>query len=404
MRNLIIKKASWTIISLVLALSMLASPGANNVNAGYEKKVFYVSPNGKPGNDGSMERPWDLQTALNQPKSVQPNARIIVRGGRYKGAFVSRLKGAPEAPIYVRARPGERVTLINNDGPVLDIAHSYHVIFWGLEITSEYSSRKPSRSESTYGIRVNQGEKSHHISFINMIIHDMRAQGIGWWQALADSRIYGSLFYYNGTTQLDHGVYTHSKGGSKLFLDNIVFDNAGHGFHAYTQTNEKALDGFRLEGNTFFNNGSIGYTTHKEKYGIYKRNILVGGSNPARTPVIRDNYTYYPGGSGVSLNLGYKGGSTNAVVQNNYLMGGALEIKGKNSGLNMSGNTFLAPGGIIGIDAGRYGNNKWLRADPKGVRFFVQPNEYEKNRANLTIYNWDRQKSVAIPASARLGS
>jgi hypothetical protein len=389
-----IKKTILVMIALMLVAGLLAAPGAGQVQA--QGNVFYVAPGGKAGNNGSEGSPWDLQTALKQPAAVKPGAVIYLRGGEYRGNFTSQLKGAEGAPITVRAYPGERVVLINSGNPALDLGNTWHVHFWGLEISGPNEKRSTSRSKMTYGIRVHQGSSSHNIKLINMIIHDVQAQGIGWWQAQKDVEIYGSLFYFNGTDQLDHGVYAHNVSGHKLFRDNIVFDNASHGFHGYAETTEKGLNNMTLDGNTFFNNGTIGYTTTKSKYGILKRNILMGGLIPTNNAVITNNYTYYPGKEGTSLNLGYKAGSNNAQVSGNFLMGGSFDIAGGASGLTMNGNTIYAPGGVNGIKTEQYGANNWIPNKPTGVQVFFRSNIYEPNRANITIYNWDRNHSVWI--------
>ena len=362
-------------------------------------KAWYVSPSGTSSNSGSSSSPWSLSYALGHPAALKPGDVVWVRGGTYSGAFTLKVKGSSTAPITIRAYPGERATLKYDGSYVLDIADSYYVNLWGLEITSSYSSRGTTRPDSAYGIRTNQGSASHHIKFINMVVHDVRAQGISWFQALKDSEIYGSLFYFNGTTQFDHGVYFHNVTGTKYFVDNIVNDNASHGFHGYAETSDKGLNNLWMEGNTFFNNGSVGYITTSGDYGTYKRNILVGGLTRTNNPVITNNYTYFPGNTGTSLNLGYDAGSSGAKVTNNYLMGGQFALGGSQSSLTMSGNTVYSPGGRTS-SATNYTSNAWLNAKPTGLKFFVRPNKYENNRANLTIYNWDKKTTIAIPASS----
>ncbi len=44
---------------------------------------YYVAPNGSPSGNGSINNPWDLQTALDQPAAVQPGDTIWLRGGTY---------------------------------------------------------------------------------------------------------------------------------------------------------------------------------------------------------------------------------------------------------------------------------------------------------------------------------
>lgn len=68
---------------------------------------FFVSPRGTPVGDGSVDRPWDFQTALNHPAAVRPGDTIWLRGGLYSGTFTSRLSGSAANPIVVRSYPGE---------------------------------------------------------------------------------------------------------------------------------------------------------------------------------------------------------------------------------------------------------------------------------------------------------
>jgi hypothetical protein len=68
--------------------------------------AFYVSPNGSPSGNGSITKPWNLQTALNQRSSVV-GATIYLRGGTYTGKFSSNLRGLPTLPIVVQSYPGE---------------------------------------------------------------------------------------------------------------------------------------------------------------------------------------------------------------------------------------------------------------------------------------------------------
>jgi hypothetical protein len=309
--------------------------------------------------------------------------------------FTCSLKGSSTAPITVRAYPGERATISNSNDLVMDIYNSAYVNFWGLEITGSETSRNSATYPSTYGVRVNQGVGSTQIKFINMVVHDVQSMGFGWWQALTNSEIYGSLVYFNGTTKLDHGIYVHNVSGTKLIANNFVFDNASHGIHGYAETADKGLTNINVDGNTLFNNGSL--------IGIYKRNILMGGLTTTVNSVISNNYTYYPGTTGESLNLGYTAGSSGAKVTNNYLAGGAFEIGGGATSLTMSGNSVYAPGGLLGFSTASFSNNSWTTTKPTGVKVFVRPNKYESYRANVTIFNWSNQSTVSVAASSLAG-
>lgn len=412
MKNLIIRLALIAmLVSLMPSANIAHAEGGNSVDtfiansnsvesAAATSAYFYVSPTGSSSGNGSLARPWDLQTALNQPSAVKPGTVIYLLKGTYKGRFTNRLRGSSTGWIIVRNVPNHRVILSDASGPILDIADSQYVIFLGLEISSSYSKRTTSRSESTYGIRIRQGDDSHHLKFINMIVHDVQAQGIGWWQALKDTEIYGSLFYYNGVTQLDHGVYAHNVSGTKRFANNMVYDNASHGFHGYAETSEKGLNNLYLDSNTFFNNGSIGLITTTGKYGTYKRNILVGGLTKTQNATIVNNLTYYPGKEGSSLNLGYDAGSSNSRVINNYFAGGIFKIGGSTSGLSMSGNVIYAPGGASGFTKSNYPNNLVMTSKPQDIRVYIRPNTYDRSRAHVTIYNWAKSATIWIPATS----
>ena len=61
-------------------------------------KTWYVAPNGKTpaqGGDGSLQNPWTLRTALNDPPGVSGGDIIYVRGGEYTapGLPAERLSG-----------------------------------------------------------------------------------------------------------------------------------------------------------------------------------------------------------------------------------------------------------------------------------------------------------------------
>jgi len=79
---------------------------------------FFVSPEGKPGNAGTKEEPWDIGSALAGRQKVPPGSTVWLREGKYvfpvrdsvKGGngFAVRLSGAEGRPVHVRAWPGER--------------------------------------------------------------------------------------------------------------------------------------------------------------------------------------------------------------------------------------------------------------------------------------------------------
>src|SRR3954471_15278159 len=56
------------------------APPLNSSVQAPETANYYVAPNGSSSGDGSIGRPWNLQTALDGPSSVRPGDTIWLRG------------------------------------------------------------------------------------------------------------------------------------------------------------------------------------------------------------------------------------------------------------------------------------------------------------------------------------
>ena len=75
---------------------LLAAPFAHAAD-------FYVSPTAPANGTGSLNNPWRLQTALDQPSAVLPGDTIWLRGGIYNAPpYTSHLVGTSAEPIVVR--------------------------------------------------------------------------------------------------------------------------------------------------------------------------------------------------------------------------------------------------------------------------------------------------------------
>ena len=168
----------------------------------------------------------DLATALGQPNRVQPGDTLWLRGGTYRGSFSSSLSGTPTAPIVVRQFGTERATI---DGH-LDI-NGADAIFWGFEVTSSDPAPPDREGVSVFGAR---------IRCINMVSHDNGGNGFGVWEGAVDAEIYGGIVYNNGRQRehagFAHGIYAQNRTGAKQFVDNVLFNQLGYGFHIYGES------------------------------------------------------------------------------------------------------------------------------------------------------------------------
>ena len=381
---------SGLVVVLLLACILAATPGPHE---------FFVAPDGKPDGNGSREGPWDLATALAQPGAVRAGDTIWLRGGVYRGSFVSNLTGTADAPIRVRQYPLERATIDGGDsgGRSILIVNGSHTWFYGFEVMSSQPGRVSQQSGSSptdilSGPGVNPQETSSGLKFIDLVVHDT-AGGFALFSATSDTEVNGCLSYYNGWLAPDrghgHGIYTQNRAPSvKRFIDNVVFRNFALGIQAYGSA-AAYLDNLVFQGNTLFGAGELA--------GSQQQDLLIGGDGATNDAVVDSNVVYEPGGgAGSTFYLAYVGTAYNAVVTNNYFA--ANSLFGNVVKLTLSGNTFAYDPSGIAISS--FPLSTYLNGvRPSGVTSFVRPSQYEPGRATLTILNWDRKDVVEVDLS-----
>ena len=398
--------------------------------------TFYVAPNGSASGNGSISAPWNLATALAQPSAVEAGDTIWLRGGTYRGNYVSKLTGTASAPIVVRQYPGERAVLNGNGGGRVLRVDGAYTWFWGFEIVD---SLRNSTSGETGGIDV-FGNGTH---IINLVIHDVSGNGIGLWRTTAGGEeVYGTIIYNNGWQGTDrghgHAIYTQNEVGTKHVIDNVFFNQFGFGLHAYGSA-IVTLDNYEVVGNVSFNSGSISAASD---YG----NMVLGGIAPVRHVVVKNNMFYRsPGLGGTSVALGLTYGSTantDLQMRDNYIAGDdrmmeligwsnvvmtgnefygttmLVDLIGSTSGYQWSGNTHYADPArsrwafqnqsMSWSDwraaTGLGSSDNVQQPPPPSPRVFVRPNKYEPKRANIIVYNWSKAASVSADLTGVLAS
>jgi hypothetical protein len=402
-----------------------------------------------------------LATALARPNSVKPGDIIWVHGGKYGGGQYnsvpgSSLVGTPNAPIIVRAYPGERVTIdtwlqVGCCDQANNPANGSYTWFWGLE----FASFNPNRTSGTSGPPQWAAQANHASAdtwgagtkFINCIVHDT-ADGLSVWSA-GGTELTGNIVYNVGGYGPDRGhlFYLQNQAPAVLTMnDNIGFDNFDIGIQAYGSGSVPYVQNMTFSGNAIFNSGVL--------YGKRADNLLVGGGigGPSGI-VVKNNFFYYPPAATDGYNeLGYLwspragdvvatgyyfiGGNQaidlerwqSVVFQNNtiYSLGGdeSMWILGSGestANYQVGGNRYFGNGHftlLTGCDgwpcAGGQGmgfsafqsatgldsSSTYTPGAPAGVQTFVRPNAYEAGRANIVIFNWTMQGSVQVDLSA----
>jgi len=386
------------ILALLFALTACAAPASAGPAA--RASEFHVSPGGSVRGNGSRSRPWDLATALAQPRRVRPGDIIWLHGGVYRGAFKSFLCGTPERPIVVRQFPGEHATIDGGDskGEIIFLVDGAYTWYRGFEITSSDPHRVSAQTGSWVtdvgkgeGVFTSQeGKGGRGCRFINLYIHDAR-QGIGFWKDAVEGEIYGCLIINNGWCGPDrshgHGIYAQNGEGKRRIVDNIVLDNFSHGIQVYG-SGSAPLDNFVLEGNIVSGHSA-------------ERDVLVGGESTVHGLEFRDNYVVdVPGAVGVDIgwNPASGRGATDVVLEGNYIVGQLQLWDVRNA--SVRGNTVV--GEVSGFRTGQYGDNRYLDSHPAKNVTVVRPNAYEPGRANILVMNWENASSAAVDCSGVL--
>lgn len=401
---------------------------------------FHVAPQGSPSGNGSLNNPWDLQTAFNHPAAVKAGDTIWLRGGTYTAPrnndglsiYTSYLRGAPNAPIIVRQYPGERATIDTNYLWYVFGAHTY---YWGFEVTNSEPFRYGHLSHRA-GIEVS----ANNVKFINLIVHDTGDYGYGFFKNAVNCEIYGNLIYYIGT-QVDRGrgpaIYTQNETGTKRIVDNIMFQHFAHSMQIYG-SDAAYVRNYHIEGNTLFSPGELSSTSDAWNATVWVGDVPAENvsfiNNRFYSPTEDGTNTYFPGSSGaVNRNFTFTG---------NYLIGGASAFRtGKWTPFNFTNNVLFSRYGLVwgyvgddltniafdnnsyyyegnrhdvmfqwGYDyldsfakwkqATRFDSNSTFTIGRPALNVSVRPNLYEPGRANITVTNMGLQDSAEVDISS----
>jgi hypothetical protein len=171
-------------------------------DSGKSGRSFYVAVDGKASHDGTVDSPWDIESALAGEHAIPPGATVYLKGGTYRHAdrrwespgFAIALAGAPGQPVHIRPVPGQRVTL---DGKVEVKPAARHVWVWELEITVSETAGW-NRRVTAGGLKADGGDDlpqgglnivgGADSKFIHLVVHDMN-NGIGFWRPAEDAEL-----------------------------------------------------------------------------------------------------------------------------------------------------------------------------------------------------------------------
>lgn len=110
------------------------------------QSTYYIAPDGIATNSGTLNSPWDIQSAWAGQQSIAPGDTLLMLGGTYRHpdrtwqspGFSITLAGIQEKPITIRSYQGQRVTI---DGKV-EVSSTVMICTFG-------NWKSPSRKQRT---------------------------------------------------------------------------------------------------------------------------------------------------------------------------------------------------------------------------------------------------------------
>ena len=313
----------------------------------FAQQEFHVFPENHkttPGSlkgNGSMQTPWDLQTALSQLSNTVNGGDIIwLHKGTYNGRYISTLQSTKQNKfITVQSYKNEKVILNGNISSnkkfVLEVKGK-NVIYKNFEVTwlGDFSRNQNELNfELVGGVSHSSGVDC---KFINLIIHNNPGSGFGSWKRTGGTVIDGCIIYNNGyfSTKRGSGVGIYVQNESDkvwLITNNTIFSNYYKGIEVWSDNGNarrEYVKNITLDNNVFFNSG-LGS-------GVFRDNLIIAtndrnGINIAKNITVKNNIFYHntklsktiENNNASSLTLGFneKAPVENINIFNNIIIG-----------------------------------------------------------------------------------
>jgi len=317
------------------------------LNAQEEFHVFPENHKKTPGTNtgnGSLQNPWNLQTALNQDsKSVNGGDIIWLHGGVYNGRYSSSLNcKTANKFITVSAYKNDRVILNGNvpskEQQTLSIRGG-QVIYKNFEITwlGTYSRNKNDKNfiRTIAGINHLSGR---NCKFINIKIYNNPGLGFGSWKSTGGTLITECFVFNNGVINekgrgAGEGFYVQNKSEEeRIIKNNIIFNNYYKGIEVWSAGRDADFEyvkNITLDNNVIFNSGlpANNHTVDNIIVASDDRNAI----NIAKNITVKNNILYHNtdyknnqvNGDAPSLTIGFyhKAPVENVVVKSNIILG-----------------------------------------------------------------------------------
>ncbi len=317
----------------------------------------------------------DLRAAI---AALRPGDTLELAGGTYplSSGFRVTVNGTAQAPITIRAKPGQR-PVIQQSNPghnVIEVSGSSHVVFSGIGFTGgSHGVRLMSSSHVTIedceiwetgdvALSANSGGTYEGLRILRNHIHHTNGTGEGMYLGcnanacrVANSLIEGNYVHHTNRPSVEQGDGIELKEGSygNVIRDNVIHDTNYPGIISYSTVGNGPPN--VIERNVVWNTNDSGIQSAADA--IIRDNIVLGSAislqphqagSPSNHRVVHN--TVITRGSGIEL----RGVAGPVVVANNAVYsetGTAIRlISGNLAQVTVAGN--VGRGGLEGRSSG----------------------------------------------------
>lgn len=302
-----------------------------------EENVYFVSPDGDNGANGSLKRPF--RTIQYAAMVVEPGDTVIVRGGEYHEVLNLTISGQKGKPITFINYPGETPIIDGryqlppvppsgwarcnerSNPPVcfhynalVNIQGSF-ITFHGFEI----------RHSLGRGIRVynSDGKRPTHIKLTKNSVHDIRGGGIHLFHADHISVEANEVYHVGNFAPFDRptselgwpGAIAGNDANHVVYRKNTVYENWTEGIMPAAQRG--AVD-IVIEENILWDNRALQIYVHRIAEGRVRGNVMYCTGNP-----LFNRGSNFSHGIVIANELQFDGGTiTKDIVISNNLVAG----------------------------------------------------------------------------------
>ncbi|WP_435923010.1 bacterial Ig-like domain-containing protein [Paenibacillus sp. DYY-L-2] len=260
-----------------------------------------VSPDGSSAGDGTVDRPLDIDTAIDFVKSGQ---RIILQDGRYVRS--SKL----EIPNYNDGKPGALKALVAAEGarPVIDFdkksegvvlsGNYWHVM--GIDFTRSADNTKGFTVGGSHNIVENSRFYGNGDTGLQISRTDSSAVSITEWPSY--NLILNSTSFDNrdpSDNNADGFAAKLTSGIGNVFRGCLAHNNIDDGWDLYTKAGSGAIGAVVIENSAAFNNG---FLTDGTVGAGDKNGFKLGGEGIHVPHVIRGSIAFGNGAYGFTSN------------------------------------------------------------------------------------------------------